>query len=125
MKIPYSIRFLMLAALLLGAAPLHAQIAGTSFSVVNASTTVPVALTNNTTITANSITVIGKASAQGSANVGSVYIGFHSADGANCYEITSGSYHVFTAPRGNSYRLSTFYIDVVNANDGVTVMFQP
>lgn len=114
----------LLAMLALPEAQAQNAVKPQQFAVVNASTTVPVQLTNNTQITANTITVIGKASAQGSANVGSVYIGTSSADGANSFEILSGQIYNFTAPRGQSFRLSDFYIDVTSANDGVCIIYQ-
>lgn len=96
---------------------------GGQFCVVNTSTTVPKQLTN-TTMYVRSVTFIGKPSNQGSANAGSVYIGFSSADGGNLYEITSGSVHTFTPPPGDSLNLAELYIDVASANDGLAIIWE-
>lgn len=115
----------LLAALLAPAGALAQNAVVTrQFAVVNSSTTVPVRLTSDTSIMANSFTIIGKASAQGSANAGTVYIGPSSTDGANGFEILSGQPYVFTARNGQSFRLSDFYIDVTSANDGVWIILQ-
>lgn len=127
MKTPLRLTWIaLLAAALLAPAGAFAQnaIVPRQFSLVNASTTVPVQLTNNTALMCNSFTIVGKSSAQGAVNAGSVFIGTSGTDGANCYEITSGTYHVFTAPRGQSFRLSDFYIDVTVANDGVCIIWE-
>lgn len=117
--------FLSLLLLLLAAAlPAGAQgVKVFQFAVANSSTTTPAQLTN-APLLATSFTIIGKASAQGAANAGSVYIGTSSVDGANHYEIASGTYHVFTAEKGQAFRLSDFYFDVTSANDGVCILWQ-
>ncbi len=115
----------LLAALLAPAGALAQNVlVPKQFSVVNASTTVPVQLTNNPAVQCNTFTIVGKASAQGAANAATLYIGTSSTDGANGYAIDSGTTHVFTAPRGQSFRLSDFYIDVGAANDGVWIIYQ-
>lgn len=118
----------MVAALALFVLPQRAQAQQTTlnqFSVVNSSTTVPTVLTNRAKFMVTSFTIVGKASAQGSANVGSVYIGTSSTDGVCGYEIATGTTHVFSDPKGRAIDLNTIYVDVVNANDGVTIFWNP
>ena len=93
------------------------------FSMVNTSTTVPKQLTN-VTMRVSSVTLIGKSSNQGAANAGSVFVGFSSTDGANVYEIASGTVHVFTPAPGRYLDLSTIYVDVANANDGLAIIWE-
>jgi hypothetical protein len=92
------------------------------FSVINTSTTVPKQLTNATTY-CTSFTIEGKASAQGLANVGVVYLGPSPLDGVNGYSIASGIIYAYSDPKGRNIDLSTFYIDVTSINDGVTVTY--
>lgn len=115
----------LLAALLAPAGALAQNaVVPKQFAVVNASTTVPVQLTNNVQIMCNTFTIVGKVAAQGANNAATLYIGTSSTDGANGYAIDAGTTHVFTAPRGQAYRLSDFYIDVGSANDGVWIIYQ-
>lgn len=113
----------MLVAMTIGAAAQSTTL--NQFSVVNSSTTVPVVLTNQVKFMVTSFTIVGKASAQGSANVGSVFIGNSSTDGVNGYEIATGTTHVFSDPRGRMIDLNKIYVDVANANDGVTIFWNP
>jgi hypothetical protein len=126
MKTFLRLTWIALAAALLAPAGAFAQnaIVPRQFSLVNASTTVPVQLTNNPAIMCNTFTIVGKVSAQGANNAATLYIGTSSTDGANGYAIASGETHVFVAPRGQSYRLSDFYIDVGSASDGVWIIYQ-
>lgn len=118
-------RHLLIAlfALLITGAIYAANRTGGQFSMVNSSTTVPKQLTN-VTMYVRSVTFIGKSSNQGSANAASVFIGFSSTDGANVYEIQSGTIHVFTPPPGDSLNLADIYVDVVSANDGLAIIWE-
>lgn len=93
-----------------------------SFSVVNTSTTVPKQLTN-ATVYCTSFTIEGKAAAQGAANAGTLYLGMSATDGVNSYPILSGGIYMWNDPKGRQFDLSTLYIDVTSANDGVTVTY--
>lgn len=94
------------------------------FAVINTSTTVPKQLTNSVVL-AKRITFIGKSTHQGSGNAGTVWIGTSSVDGANCYDITSGTVHYFDPPFSGGYiDLSTIYVDVATANDGLVVIYE-
>ncbi len=84
------------------------------------STTVPVALTN-TTFKVSRITLLGYKAEQ-TVNVGTVYIGNATNDGKQVYPLLSGESVVIDT--GEKQDISKIYIDVVNANDGVIVIYE-
>lgn len=90
-------------------------------SVTNASTTVPVVLGAGN-LQFRSITFCGYKSAR-VANVGTVWIQRVVTDAAIGVPLASGQTVTFTAPNGKYFRDSDFFIDVEQANDGVTAMY--
>lgn len=95
--------------------------------MTNTSTTVPTNLVagvgGQTNIYATRVTVIGKASPR-STNTSVVYIGPSAADGTQPYPVNAGGEIVLRAPDTAPFNLRDWYVDVLTANDGVTIIFQ-
>lgn len=95
--------------------------------VTNSSTTVPTnfvaGVGGQTNIYATRVTILGKASPRVN-NAGTVYIGTSTADGSQPYPVTAGGEVVLRAPDTAPFNLRDWYVDVLNANDGVTIIFQ-
>ena len=95
--------------------------------VTNASTTVPTnfvaGVGGQTNIYASRVTIIGKASPRAN-NVGTVYVGPSKDNDSQPYPITAGAEVILVSPDGATFNLRDWYVDVVNAGDGVTIIFQ-
>jgi hypothetical protein len=57
---------------------------------------------------------------QNSANTGTIWVGWSSADGVCNRPMSPGDILPITAPFGQKLDLGAIYIDVATANDGVT-----
>lgn len=82
----------------------------------------PVQFTNGTTWV-RGFTVMGKKAVR-TDNVGTVYFGPTSANDTQPVPLASGEVAIFKAPPGTLFDLSTWYVDVTTANDGVVIIFQ-
>ena len=67
--------------------------------------------------------MIGGLKAARTANVGTVYLGIGATNDTQPLAITTGEWITITAPAGQKFDLNDFYIDVLNADDGVAVIY--
>ena len=93
------------------------------FVVVNPSTTVPIALTNSGPWSrAMQISLIGKKDNR-TANTSTVYIGGLSGNDSQPIEVPAGQAVGLVLPPNTMIDLSTLYLDVGTAGDGVMVLY--
>ena len=83
-----------------------------------AATGTPEAL-SATHVYAQSVELVAQ-KAQGSANAGTVYVGWTSGNGEQDRPLAPGDTWVITAPDGKKLDLAEIYIDPANPGDGVT-----
>lgn len=77
-----------------------------------------------TNLWCSKFTVYGKKAVR-TANVGTIYLGLAAGNDTQFLQIDSGDEVSFTARGGNAVmNLKDWYIDVVNAGDGVLVLYQ-
>jgi hypothetical protein len=116
-----------LATLVLFKAQSQTRSAWRTLYMTNSSTTVPTNFVAGvggvTNIYATRVTIIGKASPRAN-NVGTVYIGTSTGDDSQPYPVTAGGEVVLRAPDTAPFNLRDWYVDVLNAGDGVTIIFQ-
>jgi len=67
-------------------------------------------------------TLIGKKSAR-TNNAGIVYLGIGSTDDTQAIEISPNEVKGIEAPPGEKYDLNDWYLDVLNAGDGVIIIY--
>lgn len=67
-------------------------------------------------------TLVGKKAAR-TNNVGIVYLGIGSTNDTQALEIAAGQVVSITAPTGQRYDLNDWYLDVLNAGDGVIIIY--
>lgn len=126
LAILWGLLLLSLAVLLFAAGKAHAAGGPTSaiqFSVTNTSATVPIAL-STTRRYAQSFTVIGSVAPQVN-NVGNIYIGTLTNNTQQPILVQPGTMISVIAPPGEWINLQEWFLDVVNANDGVTIIYTP
>jgi hypothetical protein len=118
-----------LATLVLFKAQSQTRSAWRTLYMTNTSTTIPsnfvsgLVIGGATNIYASRVTIIGKASPRAN-NAGTVYIGTSSGDDSQPYPVTAGGEVVLRAPDTAPFNLRDWYVDVLNAGDGVTIIFQ-
>lgn len=118
-------RYAIVAFLLLGLLFTVAQsIKGTGqFSKTVSATGTPEALTN-ATVLVKEVTFLGK-SAPRTDNTGDVYIGITSGDNTQAFKLPPGGEAVIRVQDPSGFiNLSSWYVDVTTANDGVTVIYR-
>lgn len=118
-------RKLVVLFLLLGIAA-YAQYqnrAAQHFITLNGNAAVPVSITTNVVIWANTITFKGLKAGQVN-NTGNVFIGLSSVDGTQHMLIIPGGEVVYRCPENERVNLGAFYLDVVTVADGVSVTYQ-
>lgn len=74
-------------------------------------------------IPVHSVTIQARRAAR-AANVGSVWIGFGSANDSQNWELTPGKELTLTAPEGKKIDLASIFVDSATLTDGVTWLAQ-
>ena len=67
--------------------------------------------------------MIGGLKAARTNNVGTVYLGIGATNDTQPLAITAGEWVTVNAPAGKKFDLNDFYVDVLNAGDGVAVIY--
>lgn len=115
---------LLILALLALLTSAHAQtrVAFATLIVTNTSTTVPVQLVT-TNLNIRSCTIYGLRSAR-VVNTGDIYLGTNPTNDYQFLKITTAAELVISMPPDRTFNLSSLYLDVVTANDGVVIIYQ-
>lgn len=87
-----------------------------------ADTGTPEAITS-TNLKCSSVTLLGIKAAR-TANAGTVYVGWTSANDSQFFPITASGEIVINAGDGRTINLAEIYVDVLNNGDGVGVYYK-
>lgn len=90
----------------------------------NSDTATPARLVSARGNLCRSATFYGKLHAR-TNNTSSVYLGVNSTNNTQAIEVPAGGSVVITAPNNSWFDLYDIYLDVVTANDGVVVIWDP